>query len=133
VHVQDISSGGHGADAGSLSRPRKAPAAMSKLCMITVPGLLVSSDWRLVHDRLLDEFSEVSDVLATTIEETILVIHEPATPENADRWLETVSETILNRRHSRSTPSRLTESRRGHRARHRRRSSASVHRVGAPK
>jgi hypothetical protein len=106
---------------------------MPLLCMITVPGLRVSSDWRLVHDRLLDEFPEVTDVLATTIKETILVIHEPTAPENADRWLETVSETILCGKHSRSTPSRLAESRRGQRARRRRRSSASVHQVGAPK
>jgi hypothetical protein len=103
---------------------------MSKLCMITVPGLRVSSDWRLVHDRLLDEFPEVTDVLATTVKETILVVHDPAAPENADRWLETVGDTILYRRQCRSTPS-LTENRRVQRARHRRRSSASVHRVGA--
>jgi hypothetical protein len=99
---------------------------MSKLCMITVPGLRVSSDWRRVHDRLLDEFPEVTEVLATTIEETILVVHEPPAPENADRWLDAVGETILYRRQC-----RRTESPGGQWARHRRRASASVQPVGA--
>lgn len=53
---------------------------MPSLCLITVPGLEVSSDWRLVHDRLLDEFPEVTDVLATTMKETILVVYEHAAP-----------------------------------------------------
>jgi hypothetical protein len=113
-----------------VSRGRKKPAAMSRLCMITVPGLRVSSDWRTVHDRLLDEFPEVTDVLATTIDETILIIHEPAAPENAVRWLDAVSETILYRRQCRRTPS-LTESRRDQWARRRRRATARVHPVGA--
>jgi hypothetical protein len=64
--------------------------------LITVPGLEVSSDWPLVHDRLLDEFPEVTDVLPTTMKETILVVHEHASPADASRWLDTVSETILN-------------------------------------
>jgi hypothetical protein len=59
-------------------------AAMPSLCLITVPGLEVRSDWRLVHDRLLDEFPEVMDVLATTIKETILVVSEDAVPGNTD-------------------------------------------------
>ena len=29
---------------------------MPRLYMITVPGLEVKSDWRTVHDRLLDDF-----------------------------------------------------------------------------
>jgi hypothetical protein len=43
---------------------------MAKLCLITVPGLDVRADWRTVHDRLLDDFPKVTDVLATTISET---------------------------------------------------------------
>lgn len=83
---------------------------MPSLCLITVPGLEVSSDWRLVHDRLLDEFPEVTDVLATTMKETILVVYEHAAPGAAGRWLDTVSETILNRRHSRSAQRRVRPS-----------------------
>ena len=67
---------------------------MHKLYRITVPGLQVSSDWRLVHDRLLDEFSEVTDVLPTTINGTILIVYEGS--DDADAWLETMSETILH-------------------------------------
>ena len=70
---------------------------MQNLCQITVPGLEVAADWRLIHDRLLDEFPEVTDVLATTMKGTILILH--GGPAHADAWLETVSETILNFRH----------------------------------
>lgn len=69
---------------------------MQKLYQITVPGLQVSSDWRLVHDRLLDEFSEVTDVLPTTMNGTILIVYEGS--DNARAWLETMSETILHLR-----------------------------------
>jgi hypothetical protein len=75
---------------------------MPSLCLITVPGLHVSSDWRLVHDRLLDEFPEVTDVLATTIKETILVAYDHAAPGDGGRWLATVSETLLDRRRTAS-------------------------------
>jgi hypothetical protein len=70
---------------------------MPKLCLITVPGLEVRSDWRLVHDRLLDDFPEVTDVLATTMPETILILHEDAATIDPGRWLDTVSETIFTR------------------------------------
>jgi hypothetical protein len=70
----------------------------SKLYLITVPGLEVKLDWRVVHDRLLDEFPAVVDVLATTMKGTILIVYEG--PDDADAWLETVSETILNFRHA---------------------------------
>jgi hypothetical protein len=82
---------------------------MPGLCLITVPGLNVSSDWRVVHDRLLDEFPEVTDVLATTTRETILVVHENAAPGDAGLWLDMVSETLLHRRQRHSTPVRQHE------------------------
>jgi hypothetical protein len=68
-----------------------------KLCLITVPGLDVANDWQLVHDRLLDGFLEVTDVLATTMEGTVLVVYEGSF--DAGAWLETISQTILNFRH----------------------------------
>jgi hypothetical protein len=74
------------------------------LYLITVPGLEVRSDWRLVHDRLLDEFPRVNDVLATTINGTILIVYEG--PADADAWLETVSQTILRCRQPVPTPQR---------------------------
>jgi hypothetical protein len=67
---------------------------MPKLYQITVPGLQVSSDWRLIHDRLLDEHPEVTDVLPTTTKGTIMIVYEG--PDEAGAWLETVSETILH-------------------------------------
>ena len=69
---------------------------MQKLYQITVPGLEISSDWRLIHDRLLDTFSEVTDVLPTTMTGTILIVYEGS--DDAVAWLETMSETILHLR-----------------------------------
>jgi hypothetical protein len=77
-----------------------------KLYLITVPGLEITSDWRVVHDRLLDEFPEVTDVLATTMKGTILIRY--GGPAHADAWLETVSETILNFRQVGCAPRRVT-------------------------
>lgn len=67
---------------------------MQRFHQITVPELEVSSDWRLIHDRLLDEFPEVTDVLPTTMKGTILIVYEGS--GDADAWLETIGETILN-------------------------------------
>src|SRR5690349_19838326 len=100
---------------------------MLKLCLITVPGLEVS-DWQLVNDRLLDEFSQVADVLPTTMKETILVVYDDAATGDASRWLETVSETILSRRRTPSRGKGPTSSRRDRVARDPRRPSA--HRAG---
>ena len=94
---------------------------MPDLCLITIPGLEVG-DWRVVHDRLLDEFPQVTDVLATTMKETILVVYEDAASGDAGRWLDTVSETIANCRRSRSSPRRVTGSHRGQPGSSRRRS-----------
>lgn len=69
---------------------------MPPLYMITVPGLEVKSDWATVHDRLLDDFPRVTDVLATTIPATLLIVYE-GRPE-ADAWLDDVSEALLSRR-----------------------------------
>ena len=104
-----------------------------KLYLITVPGLEVASDWRLVHDRLLDEFPEVTDVLATTMKGTILVTYEHATPADVSRWFDTISDTVLYCRRGRSTPRLVTQGHCGQVARDRRRSSAGAQRVGLGK
>lgn len=63
---------------------------------ITLPGLEVRTDWRLVHDRLLDDFPAIDDVLATTIAGTILVVYRgKAQP---DDWLESIDAAILGTR-----------------------------------
>jgi hypothetical protein len=74
-----------------------------KLYLVTVPGLDVKSDWRLVHDRLLDDFPEVSDVLATTMPATILIVYE-GSPQGG-RWLEGVGREVYALAHG--PPTRL--------------------------
>jgi hypothetical protein len=76
--------------------PANITIAMPKLCQITVPGLEVRADWRLVHDRLLDEFPEVADVLATTIPATVLIASSG--PPDPARWLDLISETVKTSR-----------------------------------
>ena len=69
---------------------------MPRLFMITVPGLQVKSDWEAVHERLLDEFPQVTDVLATTMTATLLIVHQG--DADIDAWLDGVSDAILSRR-----------------------------------
>jgi hypothetical protein len=66
------------------------------LYSITLPGLQVSSDWRLVHDRLLDDFAAVEDVLPTTMAGTILIAYR-GRPQ-PDGWLESIDAAILGTR-----------------------------------
>jgi hypothetical protein len=69
---------------------------MPRLFMVTIPGLEVKSDWPAVHDRLLDEFPAVTDVLATTIPETVLIAYQGHA--EVDAWLEEVDEALTSRR-----------------------------------
>jgi hypothetical protein len=69
---------------------------MPRLYMITVPGLNVKLDWAAIHDRLLDDFPQVIDVLATTIAATLLIVYEG--DADIDDWLAGVSDGILSRR-----------------------------------
>jgi hypothetical protein len=69
--------------------------------MISVPGLEVKSDWRSVHDRLLDEFTAITDVLATTIPETVLIVHEGCA--DGDAWLRGIDEELTFRQLKRRT------------------------------
>ena len=71
---------------------------MPQLYMLTLPGLDVRSDWRAVHDRLLDDFDEIEDVLATTMPATLLIVYG-GDPE-VDGWLDGVSEAVLSRQPS---------------------------------
>ena len=69
---------------------------MPQLLMLTVPGLEVKSDWAPVHDWLLDGFPQITDVLATTLTGTLLIVHEG--DAEVDAWLDGISEAILIRR-----------------------------------
>jgi hypothetical protein len=73
---------------------------MPRLYMITLPGLDVKSDWRIVHDRLLDDFPDVDDVLATTTPETLLIVYRGRA--EIDEWLDALSDGVLHRRISKS-------------------------------
>ena len=75
-----------------------------QLFMLTVPRLDVRSDWRCLHDRLLDDFPEIEDVLATTIPATVLIVHEG--DADVDGWLERVGKTIEMRRLAARRPAR---------------------------
>jgi hypothetical protein len=68
---------------------------MPRLFMLAVPGLKVAADWAAVHDRLLDDFPEITDVLATTLPATLLIVHEG--DANVDAWLEGIGQGILSR------------------------------------
>ncbi len=69
---------------------------MPRLLMLTVPGLKVASDWQAVHDRLLDDFPGITDVLATTMTATLLIVYQG--DANVDDWLEGISDGIVSRR-----------------------------------
>jgi hypothetical protein len=73
---------------------------MPRLYSITVPGLDVRRHWAPVHDRLLDDFPQITDVLATTIAETLLIVYEGEV--DVDAWLASMSEGVLSdQRHAR--------------------------------
>jgi hypothetical protein len=67
-----------------------------KLYSLTLPGLDVRSDWRVVHDRLLDDFPAIDDVLATTTTATLLIVYEGSA--QIDGWLDSIDEAILSHR-----------------------------------
>lgn len=87
---------------------------MPRLFMLTVPGLKVAVDWEAVHDRLLDDFPGITDVLATTMTATLLIVYEG--DADVDAWLEGISDGILSRRiRAGNAPRVRTQSRaRGH-------------------
>lgn len=67
-----------------------------RLYSITLPGLEVRSDWRVVHDRLLDDFSAIDDVLPTTMTGTILIVYRGRA--QLDGWLDSIDAAILGTR-----------------------------------
>jgi hypothetical protein len=66
-----------------------------KLYSLTLPGLDVPSDWRAVHDRLLDDFVEIDDVLPTTIPGTVVIVYRGSAL--LDGWLQSIDEAVLGR------------------------------------
>lgn len=65
-------------------------------------------DWAAVHDRLLDDFPGITDVLASTMTATLLIVYEG--DANVDAWLEGISDGILSRRISAGNAPRVKTS-----------------------
>ena len=61
---------------------------MQKLCRITIPGLSVKRDFTAARRRLLAEFPDVHEVIATTAPGTLLVLSSGS--EDVDAWLDTL-------------------------------------------
>lgn len=76
--------------------PWTRPGSAVSLYSITLPGLEVRTDWRLVHDRLLDDFPAIDDVLPTTTAGTILIVYRGGA--QPDGWLESIDAAILGTR-----------------------------------
>jgi hypothetical protein len=59
---------------------------MQRLCRITVPGLSIESDFAAARERLLAEFPNVHEVIATTAPATLLVLYSGQA--EADAWVD---------------------------------------------
>jgi hypothetical protein len=66
---------------------------MQKLCRITVPGLSVKRDFTAARRRLLAEFPDIQEVIATTAPGTLLVLC--AGREDVDAWLDTLDSLTI--------------------------------------
>jgi hypothetical protein len=64
-------------------------ADMQKLYRITVPGLSVKRDFTAARRRLLGEFPDIQEVIATTAPGTLLVLCGGS--EDVDAWLDTLT------------------------------------------
>jgi hypothetical protein len=74
---------------------------MQRYCRITVPGLSVQRDFAAARRRLLAEFPNIHDVLATTDAATLLVLHSG--PEDIEAWLDAVLDSVASRQARAST------------------------------
>jgi hypothetical protein len=66
---------------------------MQKLCRITVPGLSVRRDFTTARRRLLAEFPDIQDVVATTAPGTLLVLSSGC--EDVEAWLDTLDSLAI--------------------------------------
>jgi hypothetical protein len=65
---------------------------MQRLCRITLPGLSISSDFTVARQRLLAEFPEIHEVVATTAPATLLLVYSG--PPQADAWYDMLASSI---------------------------------------
>jgi hypothetical protein len=66
------------------------------LIRITVPGLSVTQDFTAARQRLLSDFPDIAEVLATTAPGTLLVLSSH--PEDVDAWVDALYDSIATRR-----------------------------------
>jgi hypothetical protein len=71
---------------------------MHKLYEITIPGLSVAADAPAVRHRLLADFPDLLDVLATTMPATLLIVYRGVA--KPDTWLDSLSDSVATRRAS---------------------------------
>ena len=77
---------------------------MQRLCRITVPGLSIKADFTAARQRLLTDFPNVHEVVATTAPGTLLVVYSG--PDEADAWYSALLASIATSR-VRGTPGLL--------------------------
>src|SRR6266566_6358009 len=70
-------------------------AAMQRICRITVPGLSIKRDFEDARRRVLGEFPDVHEVIATTAPATLLVLYSGA--DEADAWLVALLDSVAAR------------------------------------
>jgi putative intracellular protease/amidase len=63
---------------------------------ITVPGLSVKRDFTAARERLLADFPDVHEVVATTAAATLLVLYSGQ--EDPDAWVQTLRELVTGHR-----------------------------------
>jgi len=65
---------------------------MEQLCRITVPGLSVKRDFAAARQRLLADFPNIQEVLATTAPETLMVLYSGGA--NVPAWLDSLLDSV---------------------------------------
>jgi hypothetical protein len=68
---------------------------MPRLYQITIPGLSITAHFPAVRRRLLAEFPEVLEVLATTMPGTVLIAYRGEA--DMDAWLDALDEAVAMR------------------------------------
>jgi hypothetical protein len=64
-------------------------------CRITVPGLSIKRDFTAARQRLLDDFPNVHEVVATTAPATLLVLYSGS--EDPAAWLDALLDSVATR------------------------------------
>jgi hypothetical protein len=65
---------------------------MQRLCRITVPGLSLGRDFTTARRRLLVDFPDIQEVVATTTPGTLVVVCSGS--EDVDAWLDALLESV---------------------------------------